>query len=214
MSVLNKLACMQGRKDEVPNQTLARELVESQDQEGIHEIAENLFNKELNIQSDCIKVLYEVGYLKPELISGYAVEILKLLKSKNNRLVWGAMITLATIAQSQADLIYENIELIFKSMEAGSVITVDNGVKVLAVVASRNKAYHQRIFPYLIHHLENCRPKEVGQHAESIMAAVVDQAPAIQNEFIQVLKKREISMTSAQQARIRKLYKALEKARD
>jgi hypothetical protein len=39
---------------------------------GIKEIAENLWNKDKNIQADCIKVLYEVGVIEPDLIADYA----------------------------------------------------------------------------------------------------------------------------------------------
>jgi hypothetical protein len=35
MSVLNRIAAAQGRRDEAPNQELAREWAERQDQEGI-----------------------------------------------------------------------------------------------------------------------------------------------------------------------------------
>jgi len=61
MSVLTKLACMQNRRDEEPNKNLARELAERKDTGGIKEIAENLGNKDKNIQSDCASVLEEIG---------------------------------------------------------------------------------------------------------------------------------------------------------
>jgi hypothetical protein len=63
MSVLNRLAHSLGRRDEVPNQDLARDLVAKKDKRGIREIAENLWGKDKNIQADCIKVLYEILYL-------------------------------------------------------------------------------------------------------------------------------------------------------
>ncbi len=87
MSVLHKIAYYQDRRDEVPNQELARELVEARDLEGIREIAQNLDHNIPSVQSDCLKVLYEIGYLQPELVAGYAADFLKLLKSRNNRLV-------------------------------------------------------------------------------------------------------------------------------
>jgi hypothetical protein len=61
MSTLDKLAHSLGRRDEVPNQELARELAAKKDKKGIREVAENLWHKDKNIQADCIKVLYEVG---------------------------------------------------------------------------------------------------------------------------------------------------------
>ena len=87
MSILNRLASLQNRRDEVPNQELARDLATRRDETGIREIAENLWNKDKNIQADCIKVMYEIGYIEPGLIAFYAGDFIKLLKSKNNRLV-------------------------------------------------------------------------------------------------------------------------------
>jgi hypothetical protein len=60
MSVLNQIAHFQNRRDEVPNQELARELAMRKDSQGIREITENLWNKDRTIQADCLKVLYEL----------------------------------------------------------------------------------------------------------------------------------------------------------
>lgn len=208
MSILYKIASLQNRRDDVPNQELARELAATENLNGINEIAQNLFNKDKNIQSDCIKVLYELGYIKPELITQYTHTFIKLLKSRDNRLVWGAMIALAEVAVLEADAIFDNIETIYSAMQKGSVITVDNGIKVLAKVDSRNEEYNKSIFPYLINHLKNCRPKEVGQHAESISIAVNQLN---KDDFIKVLQERETSLTNAQLARVKKLYKSLDR---
>ena len=69
MSVIDQLASSLGRRDEVPNQELARRLAETEDRQGIAEIAKNLWSKDKAIQADCLKVLYEIGYLKPELVA-------------------------------------------------------------------------------------------------------------------------------------------------
>jgi len=206
--VLSKIATLQGIRDEVPNQMLAKEFAEIENMEGIKEIAENLFNKDKNIQSDCLKVLYETGYIKPHLISEYVGEFLKLLKSRNKRMVWGAMIALAVIAPIKADELFKNLDAIYSAIKEGSVITVDNGIKVLAIIAFKKEEYNSAIFPYLINHLKTCRPKEVGQHSESIFAAV-----NLHNKeaFIEALKSREVSLTNAQLLRVKKLYKAAEK---
>jgi len=82
MSVVNRLAHPQNRRDEVPNQELARDLAARKDKAGIREIAANLWNKDKDIQSDCIKVLYEVGSIEPKLIADYAEDFVKLLRSK------------------------------------------------------------------------------------------------------------------------------------
>ena len=96
MSVIDKLASSLGRRDEVPNQELAKEIVLSQDVEAVKVLVENLSNKKA-IQNDCVKVLYEIGERAPKLISKHIDEFIAHLTSKNNRLQWGAMTALGTI---------------------------------------------------------------------------------------------------------------------
>ena len=204
MTILNRLASLQNRRDEVPNQELARDLVASKDKNGIREVAENLWNKDKNIQADCIKVLYEVGYLEPKLIAEYAEDFLRLLKSKNNRLVWGAMIALAEVAKANPDAIFKNLDAIKKAKETGSVITIDNAISALALTASANPKYNKDIFPYLLSHLSSCRPKEVPQHAERTFPAV---NASNKSEFVKLLEKRMEDVSGGGLARVKKLIK-------
>lgn len=207
MSVLERLATSLGQRSEVPNQELARELVQKKDTAGIRELTENLWNKNSNIASDSIKTLYEIGYLQPELIAPYVNEFLKLIKSRENRLVWGGMLALSTIAGLKADEIFVQVELVKRDTREGSVITCDNGIKTLAIVAGKKEEYNKAIFPFLIEHLQTCRSKEVPQHAESSLAAVNDKN---KQPFIDVLNKRMDGLTSPQAARVRKVIRVAE----
>ena len=206
MSALNQIAHFQNRRDEVPNQILARDLASRKDRAGIREIAVNLWNKDKGIQADCIKVLYEVGYLQPALIAEYVEDFVKLLKSKNNRLVWGAMIALGAVADIKADVIFAHLAEIQKAMNSGSVITVDNGVQTLALAASKGGKYNKAIFPYLLDHLKTCRPKDVAQHSEKTLPAVVDASN--KKQFIAVLEKRMEDLSGSGLARVKKVIKA------
>ena len=67
MSVLNKLASAVGRGDEAPNIALANEIAAQQDHAAVRELVEHLDDNDKAISSDCIKVLYEVGGLQPDL---------------------------------------------------------------------------------------------------------------------------------------------------
>ncbi len=204
MSVLNRLAHSLGRRDEVPNQELARDLATKKDKMGIHEIAENLWNKDKNIQADCIKVLYEVGAIEPKLITDYADDFVKCLRNKNNRLAWGGMTALAEVAKANPDIVFKNLDAIKKAKETGSVITVDNAISTLAWTAAENKKYNEAIFPYLLKHLSSCRPKEVPQHAEKTLPAVNASNKA---DFIKVLEKRTEDLFGGGLVRIKKVIK-------
>jgi len=204
MSVINRIAHFQNRRDEVPNQELARDLAAHKDTAGIREIAENLWHKDKNVRADCIKVLYEIGYIDPALIADYVEDFIRLLKSSNNRLVWGGMIALGTVAGLKADVIFSHLAEIQKTMNEGSVITMDNGVQTLALAASRDERYNQAIFPYLLDHLKTCRPKDVAQHSEKTLPAVNGTNKP---RFIAVLEKRTIDLSGPALARVNKVIK-------
>lgn len=206
MSALDKIAYSLNRRDEVPNQELARELAETKNTAGIREIAANLWNKNKNIRSDCLKVLYEIGYINPDLIADDVGDFLKLLQDKENRMIWGAMIGLATIADRRAKEIWTHVDEVMAVVEQGSLITVVWGVKTLASVAATDKKYRKKIFPFLLAQLRACIPRDVPMHAESILRAV-DKSN--QKEFLSVLEARKSELTPAQLTRLKKVLKKL-----
>ena len=207
LSVLEKIAYYRNRRDEVPNKELARELAETRNLTGINEIAKNLWHKNKSVSSDCLKVLYEVGYINPDLISEYVDEFLKLLKSKTNRMVWGAMIALATIAKSKPAEIWAKIDTVISAVENGTLITVVWGIKTLARVASTDKKYNEWIFPFLIKHLKKSIPRDLLLHGESIMPAVNSEN---KKEVLAVLYSRKSELKPSQSARFKKLLRNLE----
>ena len=208
MSTLDKIAFSQNRHDEVPNQILARELAETKNKDGIREIVENLGNKNKNVRSDCLKVLYEIGYLDPGLISDYGNDFLKLLKSKDNRMVWGAMIGLATIAGRHPKEIWEQIDDVIYITESGTVITLVWGMRALARVAAADENYKEKIFPFLLKQIRVCIPRDVPTHTESILCAV-DQKN--KGELLSILEARRAELTPAQLTRLKKVFQYLDK---
>ena len=84
------------------------------------------------------------------------------------------------------------------------MITVDNGVKILAAVAAANASYRNELFPYLLNHLATCRPKDVPQHSEAILQAV-DAAHA--DAFVAALERRLGSMSASQAARVKRVVR-------
>jgi hypothetical protein len=204
MSVLNRLAHFQDRRDEEPNLILAQELAEARDTAGIHEIAENLWNENAEVQSDCIKVLYEIGASEPLLVAGYAADFLRLLGNGNNRLVWGGMTALAAIAEVSAAELFKSWPTLRDAVETGSVITADQGILALARLAATDPGRRKAIFPYLLKHLAGCRPKDVPQRAEKVAAAADGGNRAA---FVAALEQRLDELSEAQAARVKKVIK-------
>lgn len=207
MSVLDHLAASQGRRDERPNQELARTLAQARDRAGIREIVRHLHHPDRNIQSDCLKVLYEIGYLEPGLIAGYADDFLDLLGSPNNRMVWGSMIALATISRLKAAVIGPRLDRVIEAVEGGSVITVVWGVKALAGVAAAEPGYRLSIMPVFMRVLKSCPARDLPLHAESILPAV-DSVSRLR--LVSALKARQADLSPAQGARLRAVLRRIE----
>jgi hypothetical protein len=207
MSVLMKIAFHQGIRDEIPNQELARVLASTRNTDDVKEIAEHLWDKNTNVSSDCMKVMYETGYIAPDLIAPYAADFLKLLLSKHNRMVWGAMIALSTIAPLAAPALYEKRELICKTISQGSVITQDAGIKTLSQVAAADPSFLAELNPFLMNFLRTCRLSDVPRHAEFVEKCVVESN---RQEFLAILQERMPHMSASQTTRIKKILKRAE----
>ena len=205
--MIEKIAYNIGRNDEEPNINLAVELCETKDLDGIKEIVTGLKNGKEQLANDCIKVLYEIGERNPELIADYVLDFIQLLKSRNNRLVWGVMTAISKITYLKPNEIFENIKIVIKAYENGSVITKDNSISVFAELAKADKGYEKIMFEKIIEHLKTCRPKEVGQHAERAFICINEENS---KEFVEVLLKRNEYLTDAQKKRVEKLIKRIE----
>lgn len=206
--MLEKISFNVGRNDEEPNIALAIELCQSKDMKGIKEIIRGLDNKNSHIANDCIKVLYEIGERNPELIADYALVFIRMLTSRNNRLVWGAMTAISKITFLRSKEIFDNIDIIIEAYERGSVITRDNSISVFAKLSKAHSEYEKLAFSKIIEHLKTCKPKEVPQHAERAFEAV---KKANSKEFMEVLLVRRPCLTEAQKKRIDKLIKKIKK---
>lgn len=202
--MLERLACKNGRNDEELNILLAQYICEKADLSCVLEIVEGVMGKEKAVANDCIKVLYEIGERKPELIQEYVPEFISLLKSPNNRLVWGAMTSLACVAPLKAKEIFDNIEVVKKAYMDGSVITVDQSISVFAQLCKSGTEYEKILFPFLMNHLRKCRPKEVAQHAERISVCVNESN---KQEFLKVLEDRMPHLNESQRKRVNKLFR-------
>ena len=206
MSILTELASANERKDEELNMTLAKKIASKNDGAAIKELVLNLLNKNKEIQSDCIKVLYEAGYLKKDLIAPYYEVFMESLSSRNNRLVWGAMTALGCIADVKADQIGKRVNEVMQATENGSVITQDWGIRVLATISAKNQTQSENIYSFLVSFLKKCPARDIPRHAESILIAV---NPGNRGAFLRVLKDRHRELKPSQAKRVEKIMKTL-----
>jgi len=171
MSIIDKLAHSLGRRDEMPNQELASAIVQANDSKAIEELIENLDHKNRDIQSDCIKVIYEIGAIKPELIAGFSAALIALLDRKNNRLQWGAMTALDTIVAIKPKVIYEALPKIIAVADKGSVITNDHCVGIMIKLCVI-KEYSEDAFSLLNERLLKSPDNQLPMYAENALPVI------------------------------------------
>lgn len=186
MTVIDKLATSLNRRDEVPNQELAKKIADSNNEKAVKELVENLNNKNKGIQNDCIKVLYETGALKPKLISAFAKEFITLLDNKNNRLQWGAMTALNTITNENPKAIHSALSKIIATADKGSVITNDHCVGILIKLCAK-KEYADDAFFLLIERLKNCPTNQLPMYAENALPIITEKT---KKDFVKTLTSR------------------------
>jgi len=211
MTVLNKLATSLGRRDEIPNQLLAGQIVRAQDQQAVTELVEHLSHRDRRIQNDCIKVLYEIGETNPDLIAEHRLVFAGLLKSKNNRLVWGAMTALDHITLKEPRGVYRLLPEILAAADTGSVIARDHAISILTKLATFNQ-FSKKCVPVLMEQLKTCPSNQFPMYAEMSLKVVNQKSvrlfrEAIGNRLARLAKE-------SQKKRITRVLRQMESRRD
>lgn len=208
MSIIGKLATSLGRKDENPNIDLAKQIAAANNKKAVKELVENLTNKKKDIQHDCIKTIYEIGYVKPKLISDYADEYIEQLKSKSNRIRWGAMTALSSIVKEKPKELYKALPTLIAIANKGSVITKDHYVNILVGLCS-DKTYYSKTFPLLLEQLLKSATNQLPKYAEQSATIVAEKDRAT---LIKTLNARVNDVeTPTKKARLEKVIKKLQK---
>lgn len=208
MSIIPKLATSLNRRDEVPNQELAAEIVNRGNTKAVDELVDNLASKNKGIRHDCIKVLYEVGYNSPKLIADHTKTFIFLLDSKDNRMQWGAMIALGCIVREKPDAIFAALPKIIDAADKGSVITRDHCVNILISLSS-TETHGEEAIALLLEQMTGCPTNQLPMYAENAVPVINGSN---KDRFVKVLASRldEIEKESKRN-RVEKVIKKLQK---
>ena len=209
-SIKDQLANVLGRRDEAPNIALAVKISKNANKKAVEELIGLMKHKSLRVRHDAIKVLYEIGERKPELITKYAEDFLKLFAQKDNLMKWGAMSALSAISKTNPELIAIHLSSILDAMDQGSVITRDHGIFILCHVASIKK-YHDDCMELLMEQIQKAPVNQVPMYAEKTVEVI---SPPYAKRFEIILSSRhDVMQIPSKEKRIEKLLKSLLKAK-
>lgn len=206
--VLARLASALDRNDERPNVELAADLAASGDDAAIALLTGALSTGSVAVQNDAIKVLYEIGALKPGLVAPHTGGFLALLGSKNNRNVWGALQAVETVTSERPTEVLAALPKIIAAADKGSVIAKDKAISILAKLAAAG--HGGKVLPILIERIAEAAPNQLPMYAE-IAAPVMDGAQKA--KFVAVLETRlKLIDAPAKAKRVEKVLKSLSKS--
>lgn len=205
MTVLDRLAGALERRDEQPNVALAEDIVARDDKAAIVELAEAVRSGPARQANDALKVLYEVGARRPDLVGGQCPVFIEALKSSSNRQVWGAMTALDAVAEQRAETLVAELPAIIAAADRGSVIAKDHCNSILVKLA--RAGYGDKAVPLLVERLKTAAPNQFPSYAEA-MAPVIP--PEDRPGFLAVLKARLGGIVQAsKRKRVEKLMSKL-----
>jgi hypothetical protein len=209
MSILDRLACAMGRRDEEPNVALARALAGSGAAEDVAALADALATAPRSVRHDAIKALYELGALRPEMIHPHADAFLAAMNGSDNRLVWGALAALDTLAAHDPALIAAHLPAILDAAERGSVIAKDKAVSMLATLAALPGPAAPVAWAALLATLRGAAVNQIAMYAEATLRAAPMNDPAALAAVVRA--RLESIATPARRARLEKVLRRLAK---
>jgi hypothetical protein len=206
MSVRDRLASALGRRDERPNVELAEALAAKPQKGAIAELVTLLSSGSAAEQNDAIKVLYEIGERRPNLVAPHVEAFLELLGSKDNRNAWGAMSGLAAVASARPKELSLHLHAIVAAADKGSVIAKDKAISILSQLAQAGIA---KAVPALLDRLETAAPNQFPMYAELALPAI---GPAQRARFRAILEARLKAIEQpAKRGRVEKVLRKLSK---
>ncbi len=207
MTVIPYLSRQLGRNDEQPNIELAQKIVQTNNLKAVEELIDHLDSKIKFVPEDSIKTLYEIAREKPHWLTPYIEDLIELLHSKRNRLVWGSMIALHEITPTVSDEIIKHLAVIISAMDRGSVITKDHGVAILIELAKISDDLYQTCFPILLEYVGNAPINQFPTYA----IKTVDIAKKEDYMLIRPILTERLEETEAYPAKQKKIIRLLKK---
>jgi len=177
MGVLDRLANSLGRNDEQPNIALAEALAASGDTAAVAELVLALAGRDRAAANNAVKVLYEIGERRPELIAPHAGAFFDALNSGNNRLVWGGLSALAAITASRPEAVAVRLPEILVAAGRSSVIAKDRTVAILATLAAMPDSAPDA-WTLLLDALRTSAANQTPMYAEMALQAAPANDPA------------------------------------
>jgi hypothetical protein len=126
--------------------------------------------------------------------------------TKDNRMVWGAMIALGTIAPLKPDALFTLLPKLTTVADAGTVITNDHLMGILVTLA-KHPTYANEVYAQLIIRLEKSPSNQLPAYAEKVLPVVTHET---KDGFLVTLQQRVATIEP--ESKLKRVEKVIAKA--
>ncbi len=194
------------RKDQQPNIDLAKKLVAGSNASNIALLVKYSNSGLRAEKSDAIKVIYEIAKIKPSLIAPYIEDLIDIVSSNNNRMIWGVLQIINATKEQAAKIIMKNLEVILEASDRSSVIAKDNLMAIL-VYLNEDENYKKILTPVILQRLSHSAPNQFPTYIELVARTIDDENKAVLKEII--AQRRKSISSKAKLTRLEEALKAL-----
>ncbi len=205
-SILPRLASSLDRRDEHPNIELAIVLAQSGDQQAIDELFTIAISATKPFRHDALKTLYETALRNPQMLLPHLDQLIDLMQTKDNRMIWGAIQALDALTNLAPHYVASKLDIILDAADRSSVVAKDKTMSILSKLNGKHQ-YAKLVTPILLMRLTHAAPNQFPMYAEFAAATMPDTAIS---ELVQIIKQRQKSVASpAKQKRLNKILQDL-----
>lgn len=209
MSIVDRVSSQTGDKTERSNLAVAYECVVNP--ELLHEIAAALADREQKLVGDCAEVMTKVAEEKPESVAPYGRNLAVLLDSKNTRVRWEAVHSLALIAEHIRDVIGPLLPKLQQLiLNDGSIIVRDYAIDVVSNYAKVGVSEAQDAYPILRESLYAWESRHAG-HSLNGLKNVALLCPDLSDEIYSMGHEFVTHKKTVVQKAAKALMKAVQK---
>lgn len=207
MDILEGLSSVSGDKPKVANKAVARQCI--QNPIIIHEIVDNIGNKDLKIAADCAEVMTMIAEEEPELISFYADKLFGNLNHRKSNVRWECAHALALTAHTIGDIVSLKLDDILKIIEKDdSIVVRDYAVDILAGFAKIGEEEGKTVYFYLVKALDVHNSRH-GGHAIDGLINIVSNTDVFDSEILKLIEPYRTAEKKTVAAKANKLYKLI-----
>jgi hypothetical protein len=165
MSIAHRLAGKRTPRTEEPNIRLAEDVCAKGDIDAVAELGELLDAGRKKQRHDALKVLYEIGLRKPELVVPQLENLIDQLDGRDNRILWGTIYALSTIAQLAPKQLMGFLPVILAASDRATVIAKDKAMLILAELCMQEDS-HKAVVPKMLNHVAEAAVNQFPTYAE------------------------------------------------